>query len=87
MKALLIKDELVWHDSTSVALGAHLDISDSSNNLLIFGEGNNERDIMNLIGDVSDEAYQLLEVEQVPEDECEFMADSGICYRRIAGHA
>lgn len=87
MKALLIKDELAWHDSSSVALGAHLNISDSSNNLLIFDETNSERDILSLIGDVSEDAYQLLDLEEVPEDECEFMADSGVCYRRITGHA
>ena len=83
MKALLIKNELVWRDSSSVALGAQLDIMDSSDNLLIFKEGNTEQDILNIISDEPKNAYQLLDLETVPETECEFMADSGTCYRQI----
>jgi len=83
MKALLIKNELVWRDSTSAALGAQLDIVDSSDNLLIFKEGNTEQDILNIINDEPKNAYQLLDLETVPETECEFQADSGICYSQI----
>ena len=82
MKALLIKDELVWRNSSLAALGAHLDISDSSNNMLIFKDGSTEQDILSLISDVPKRAYRLLDLEAVPETECEFMADSGICYRQ-----
>jgi hypothetical protein len=87
MKALLIEDELVWRDSSSVALGAQLDISDSSNNMLIFENNNTEQDILNLISDVSENAYRLLDLEKAPEEDCEFLADSGICYRQIEGSA
>jgi len=38
MKALLIKDEVLWHKGWSTRLGAMLDTRDSSNNLLIFAE-------------------------------------------------
>lgn len=80
---LLIKDKLIWRDSSSAALGAHLDIMDSSDNMLILKDGNTENDLLNIISEESENAYQLLDLEAVPEAECEFMADSGICYRQI----
>ena len=83
MKALLIKDEIIWCDSSSAALGAHLDIIDSSDNMLIFQDGHTEKDILTIIRDEPENAYQLLELETVPEAECEFLADSGTCYRQI----
>ena len=83
MKALMIKNKLSWRDSSSVALGRHLDIVDSSDNLLIFKESNSEKEILNIIGKVSGKSYQLLDLELTSEEECEFMADSGTCYRQI----
>lgn len=82
MKALLIKDKLIWRDSTSAALGAHLDISDSSYDMLIFKEGNTEKDILNIISGEAGNAYRLMDLEKEPGSECELMADSGICYRQ-----
>jgi hypothetical protein len=83
MKALMIKNKLSWRDNSSVALGKHLDIVDSSDNLLIFNESSSEMDILKVIGKVSGKAYQLLDLELAAEDECEFLADSGTCYRQI----
>ena len=85
MKTLLIEDKLMWRDSASAALGEQLDISDSSYNMLIFKDGNTENDILNIISDVPEDAYRLLDLEKAPEDECEYLADSGICYRQTKG--
>ena len=82
MKALLIKDELVW-GRRSTDLGANFTFNDSSNNMLIFAKNTPEKDIRKIIGKAPHSAYQLLDLEEVSEAECEFMADSDTCYRQI----
>jgi hypothetical protein len=85
MKTLLIKNKFMWRDSASAALGEQLDVSDSSYNMLIFTEDNTEKDILDIISDVPKDAYQLFDLEKAPEDEYEYMADSGTCYRQPHG--
>lgn len=83
MKGLLIKDEILWHDRWSSELGSHFTTRDSSNNLLIFDEKYGKEDILALIGDAPEDIYQIIDLEQAPEEDCDYMADSGICYRRL----
>jgi len=83
MKGLLIKDEILWHDRWSSELGSHLRTRDSSNNLIIFDAKYSKEDILSLIGDAPEDIYQIIELEQAPEEDCDFMADSGLCYRRL----
>jgi len=83
MKALLIKDKILWDEEISSRLGMTLDITDSSNNLLIFAENLSEGDILKVIDKNPHDSYQLLDVEEAPEEDCDFMADSGICYRKL----
>ncbi len=83
MKALLIKDELYWLNEWSSKLGTMLDTKDSSNNLLIFAENCLEEDILKVIGKVPQNIYQIIDLEEAPEEDCDFMADSGTCYRTL----
>ena len=83
MKALLIKDELHWHPDWSSQLGTVLATRDSSNNLLIFAEGCSEQDIRKVIGKASPDMYEILDLEEAPREDCDFMADSGLCYRKL----
>lgn len=83
MKGLWIKDELHWHDHWSAELGKHLKTRDSSYNLIIFDEQYGKEDIMAIIGEAPEGAYQIVDLEPASEEECDFMADSGLCYRRL----
>lgn len=83
MKGLLIKDELRWHDHWSSAIGEKLTVKDSSNNLFIFDGRHTREEILNVIGDAPEELYQIFDLEEAPEEECDFMADSGLCYRKL----
>lgn len=83
MKALLVKNELHWHKDWSSRLGTELETKDSSNNLLIFGRNCTEEDIRKIIGRAPGEIYQILDLEEATEEDCDFMADSGTCYRKL----
>lgn len=83
MKALLIKNELHWQDHWSVELGKHLETRDSSNNLLIFSRACGEKEIMDVLADAPRDLYQIIDLEEAPEEDCDFMADSGTCYRKL----
>lgn len=83
MKALLIKDELHWHQGWSSKLGTMLDTKDSSNNLLIFAENCSEENILKILGEAPRDIYQIVDLEDAPEEDCDFMADSGACYRKL----
>lgn len=83
MKALLITDELRWHKDWSSSLGTRLDTRDSSNNLLIFAQNCTEEDILKVIAKAPREIYRIFDLEEAPEEDCEFMADSGACYRKL----
>lgn len=81
MKALLITDELRWHRDWSSRLGTMLEIRDSSNNLFVFDETCSEVDILTAIGEASGDMCQIIELEAASEEDCDFMTDSGACYR------
>ena len=83
MKALLVKDELHWHTDWSSMLGTMLETKDSSNNLLIFTKNCSEEDILKIIGRAPGEIYRILDLEEATEENCDFMADSGTCYRKL----
>jgi hypothetical protein len=61
----------------------HLKTRDSSNNLLIFDEKYDDEDILALIGEAPKDTYQILDLDQATEEDCDFLTDSGICYRRL----
>jgi len=82
MKGLLIEDEIRWRDSWSSQLGTHLETRDSSNNLIIFDDKHGKDDILSLIAEAPEEIYRILDLEKAEEEDCDFMADSGVCYRR-----
>lgn len=83
MLGLIIRDEVRWHDRWSTEIGKTLTIKDSSDNLYIFDEQHKREDVLAILQDAPQELYQLLEVENAPEEECDYLADSGQCYRRI----
>ncbi len=84
MLGLLIKDEILWHDRWSSELGTHLKTKDSTFNIIIFDPRYCKEDILALIGDAPEDIYQIYDLEEeVPEEGCDFLADSGICYRRL----
>ncbi|MHB1397451.1 MAG: hypothetical protein ACYDAI_03770 [Trichloromonadaceae bacterium] len=60
-----------------------LETRDSSNNLLIFEKHCSEEDIRNIIGRAPGEVYQILDLEKAAEENCDIMADSGTCYRKL----
>jgi hypothetical protein len=82
MKGLLIKDRIRWRDCWSAEIGSQLQVRDSTYDLLILEKHHSLQDLLKIIGEAPEGAYQILELEEVPEDRCEFVADSGICYRR-----
>lgn len=83
MKGLLIQDEIRWHETWSAEIGRRLRVKDSSNNLFIFDEGTSREEILKVLGDAPEACYQLFELEAAPEEDCDFMGDSGACYRKI----
>lgn len=82
MHALLIKNQKLWPDSKSSSLGRHLRIVDSTDNLLVFAPECSEQEILDLVNPVHQNAYQLLKLKQSADSQCEFLADSGLCYSR-----
>lgn len=83
MKALLIQDELRWHDRWSAEIGRRLAVRDSTNDLYIFADNISREDILRVLGEVPEDLYQLFDIEEAPDSECDYMADSGRCYRRL----
>ncbi len=83
MQGLRILDELRWHDRWSAEIGRHLAVKDSTNDLFIFAPGHDREEIRRLLQEVPDDLYELFDVESAPEEDCDFMADSGQCYRKI----
>lgn len=82
MKALIVKDELNWRDHWSVELGKNLEISDSTNNVLVFKDKYSEKDIRDIVSDAPDELFEIVDLEEASKESCDFMADSGTCYRK-----
>jgi hypothetical protein len=83
MLGLKILDELRWHDTWSAEIGKRLAILDSSNDLFIFAEELSEEELQELLQGVPKDIYQLVQLDEAPEDNCDFMGDSGRCYRRL----
>lgn len=83
MKALMIKDELHWRDHWSVELGKHLETRDSTNNVIVFSGKCSEQEIRDILADAPDDLFEIIDLEEAPEEECDFMADSGLCYRKL----
>ena len=82
MLGLLIKDQIRWQDSWSTEFGKRFKIKDSTNNLLIFDDKCTREEIFAVIGKGSEDVYELFEVEAAPTDQCDYMADSGLCFNR-----
>lgn len=83
MTGLRINDSVRWHDSWSAEIGRRLHVHDSSNDLLIFDPGCGRDEIMDVIRSAPTDLYQLIDLEEAPESDCDFLADSGRCYRRL----
>lgn len=83
MKALRIKDELHWRDHWSVELGKRLETRDSTNNVLVFSDQCSEKEIREILAEAPDDLFEIIDLEEAPEEDCDFMADSGMCYRRL----
>lgn len=83
MKGLIIKNLTHWCDRWSADLAANLHILDASYDVLIFDERHSEEEIMAHLQEAPPELYHLIEVVPAPEDCCDLMADSGLCYRRV----
>jgi hypothetical protein len=83
MLGLRIRDELRWHDLWSANIGEQLKVVDSSNDLFIFDAAHARRDILAVLGNVPEDLYELFDVTEAAEEECDYMADSGRCYRTV----
>jgi len=84
MKGLLIKNRVSWRDCWSAEIGKNLRVMDSTYDLLIFDESHDTADILEIIGEAPTSCYQILELEAASQDLCDFVADSGKCYRRLS---
>jgi hypothetical protein len=82
MLGLKIHDQLRWHDRWSSEIGRRLTVRDSSNDLYIFDERHTREEIAAVLPDAPADLYDLFEVSEGPEENCDFMADSGRCYFR-----
>ncbi len=83
MTGLTIKNEIHWHRMWSSEIGEKLPIKDSTRGLFIFDNTLSLGEIREALEDIPADAYNLIEVEEVAEDQCEFRADSGTCYRTV----
>lgn len=83
MLGLIIRDHVRWHDRWSSEIGRHLAVMDSTDNMYVFDEKHSREDVLSVLGDAPDDLYQLVELETAPEENCDFMLDSGQCYTKI----
>lgn len=83
MIGLLIKNEVYWHSDWSSRIGRLLDIKDSTTGMFVFEPALSRERILENLKDIPEKMYSLVELEEVPESDCEFMTDSGLCYRRV----
>lgn len=81
MLGLQITNPIRWSNEWSARLGSRLEIRDSSNDLLIFNPKHNLKEIREVLRDIPDSTYRLLEVEPAATEDCEFWTDNGKCYR------
>ncbi len=83
MKGLTILDQVKWHEGWSSEIGRKLKVVDSSDGLFIFAPECSDQDIASVLKDVPDNLYQMFETEEAPREDCDFMGDSGRCYRKV----
>ena len=83
MQGLRILDEIRWHDHWSSEVGQKLEVKDSSNDLYVFDPRHSREDILSVLKDVPAELFQIFEVVEAPEEDCDYLADSGQCYKKI----
>jgi len=82
MLGLMIKDKIRWHDEWSSEFGRRFQIHDFTDNLIIFEEGHSRDDILEVIGNASEEIYEFVELEDAPPDSCDYMVASSRCFNR-----
>ncbi|AMV73090.1 hypothetical protein JCM30471_15040 [Desulfuromonas carbonis] len=83
MQALQIMDSIYWSDRWSAEIGRRLAVADSSEGLFIFPKELSRRQILEVLQEVPADLYRLFELEPAAEADCQVMADSGACYRRL----
>jgi hypothetical protein len=83
MLGLKIVDEVRWHDAWSAEIGRNMSVLDSSNDLFIFAKQHSKQEVISLLQGIPEDLYQLMELDEAPEEDCDFMGDSGRCYRRL----
>lgn len=83
MNALIIKDHIYWSDDWSSEIGRQLAIHDSSEGLFIFERQVGKEAILNVLQGVPRDLYRLLELEEAGGENCDILADSGLCYRQL----
>ncbi|KIH75820.1 hypothetical protein SAMN05660860_02962 [Geoalkalibacter ferrihydriticus] len=82
MNGLLIKDPIHWRPTWSSEIGQRLEIKDSTQGLFVFDPKLSRDEILEALKDIPAESFSLIELEEVAQKDCEFTADSGLCYRR-----
>ncbi len=83
MKGLLIKDKLRWHDQWSQEIGKRLMTKDSTFGMIIFDERHTKEDLLAVVGEAPKDLYQVFGLEEAPQNYCDFMGDSGQCYKKL----
>lgn len=81
MKGLLIKDKTHWCDSWSAQIATCLEIQDSTFDLLIFHQQHNTDDILPLVTEAPRDIFQIVDIEETPENTSDFVSDTGRYYR------
>ncbi|WP_305041091.1 hypothetical protein [Geoalkalibacter sp.] len=82
MNGLMIKNDIYWHPRWSSEIGQRFPIKDSTKGLFIFDATVSREEILARLHGIPSDSFTLIELEEVPEKDCEFMGDSGVCYRR-----
>jgi hypothetical protein len=83
MQVLMIQDDLRWHERWSSEIGRRLKVKDSTHHMFVFDEQHTREDILTVLSGVPAELYRLVEVEDAREENCELLADSGKCYKKL----
>ncbi len=51
--------------------------------MIIFDERHTEEEILAVVGEAPKDVYQVFDLEEAPQDYCDFMGDSGQCYKKL----
>lgn len=81
MKGLFIKDKTHWCDSWSSKMATHLEILDSTYNLLIFHHRHTSDEILSQLPDAPQTIFEIINLEETLEDHSDIVSDSGTFYR------